>query len=153
MTTAVRSAPKAKSFTTAFTVDKSPQEVFDAINDVRGWWTGEIIGKSTRVSDEFTFRYQDIHFTKQRVVELAPGRKVVWLVTEANLTFVKDADEWEGTHLVFEIVPKGKKTELRFTHEGLVPDFECYEACSGGWSFYVNQSLKSFITKGKGLEA
>jgi hypothetical protein len=42
------------------------------------------------------------------------------------------------------------KTELRFTHVGLVPAFECYGGCSDAWGFYINDSLRSLITTGKG---
>jgi hypothetical protein len=79
-----------------------------------------------------------------------PGKKVVWHVSEAKLNFVKNKTEWAGTDVVFEINRKGKKTELRFTHVGLVPAFECYGDCSGAWGLYINDSLRSLITKGKG---
>jgi len=147
MKTATRKA--ANSFSTSFVVDQTPEQVFDAVNNVRGWWTGEIQGRSAKAGDVFTFRYQDIHRSKQKLVEVVPGRKVVWLVEDAHLSFAKDKDEWTGTKVVFDIAKKGGKTELRFTHDGLVPKFECFEACSEGWDFYVNTSLKSLITTGK----
>ncbi len=141
---------KAKSFTTSFAVDQSPQEVFDAINNVRGWWSGEIEGSTDELGAEFSYRYKGLHRSTQKITELVPGKKVVWHVTDARLNFVKDKTEWNGTEIVFEIARKGDKTELRFTHVGLVPAFECYGGCSGAWGFYINDSLRSLITTGKG---
>jgi uncharacterized protein YndB with AHSA1/START domain len=144
------SAGPGAGFTTSVTVDQSPQEVFDAINDVRGWWSGEIEGRTDQLGAEFTYRYKDIHQSTQRISELVPGQRVVWLITDAQLNFVKDRTEWNGTRVVFEITRKGGKTELRFTHVGLVASFECYGACSGGWGFYINESLRGLITTGRG---
>ena len=140
----------AKGFTTSFMVDQSPQEVFDAINDVRGWWSGEIEGRTDKLGAEFTYRYKGLHRSTQKITELVPGKKVVWHVSDARLDFVKDKTEWNGTDIVFEIARKGDKTELRFTHAGLVPAFQCYGDCSGAWGFYVNDSLRSLVTTGKG---
>lgn len=138
------------SFTTAFTVDQSPQQVFDAITDVRGWWSGEIEGGTAKLGDEFTYRYKDMHRSHQRLVEVVLGKRVVWRVLDAELNFVADKEEWNGTEVIFEITKQGGKTELRFTHKGLVPDFECFEDCSSAWGFYINTSLKNLITSGKG---
>jgi len=139
-----------QSFTTSFTVDQSPEEVFRAINDVRAWWSGEIDGPTDALGATFTYRYKDVHKSTQKITALVPGKKVVWHVEEAALNFVKDKDEWNGTEVVFEIGKKDGKTELRFTHLGLVPAFECYGGCSGAWGFYINESLRSLITTGKG---
>lgn len=139
-----------QDYTTAFAVDQSPEEVFGAINNVRGWWSGEIDGRTDALGSEFTYRYKDVHSSTQKITELVPGRKVVWRVLGGHLNFVKDAAEWKDTDIVFEITRKGGKTHVRFTHVGLVPAFECYGDCSGAWSFYINDSLRRLITTGAG---
>jgi hypothetical protein len=132
-------------FTTSFTVDRSPAEVFAAINDVRGWWTGDIDGPTAAVGDEFTYRYEDVHRSTQRVTELVPGRRVVWFVTDAHLPFADDPGEWIGTQVVFDIRATDTGTEVGFRHVGLSPDVDCYEACSSAWAHYVNGSLRQHI--------
>jgi hypothetical protein len=71
-------------------------------------------------------------------------------VLDSYLSFPEDKTEWNGTKVVFEIAREGNKTEVRFTHEGLVPDYQCFDKCSSAWGFYINDSLKSLITAGKG---
>lgn len=141
---------KTKDYATSITVDQSPEEVFDAVNNVRGWWSEEIDGSTDKLGAEFKFRYKYFHRSTQKITELVPGKKVVWHVSDARLNFVKHKTEWNGTDVVFEITRKGDKTELRFTHVGLVPAFECYGDCSGAWGFYINDSLRTLIATGKG---
>jgi hypothetical protein len=140
----------SQNFATTFVVDQTPDEAFAAITNVRRWWSGEIEGRTDRQGDVFTYRYQDVHYTKQLISELVPGRKVVWQILDAYLSFTEDPSEWTGTEVVFEVVPKGDQTEIRFSHVGLVPEFECYDQCSSAWGFYINNSLKSLITTGQG---
>lgn len=63
-------------------VEKSPHEVFAAINNVRGWWSEEIDGDTDRLDAEFDFSYRDIHRSAQRITQFLPGKKVVWLAPE-----------------------------------------------------------------------
>ena len=141
---------KNDNYTAAISVKHSPDEVFDAVNNVRGWWSEEIEGKTDALGAVFKFHYKDLHRTTHQITEFVPGKKVVWHITESRINFVKDKAEWKGTDVVFEIARKGDKTELRFTHVGLVPAVECYGQCAGAWSFYINESLRDLITKGQG---
>jgi uncharacterized protein YndB with AHSA1/START domain len=122
------------NFRATFSVDQSPEEVFNAINNVRGWWSGEVEGDTDKPGAEFTYRYQDVHRSKQKITEFIAGKKVVWHVLDSQLSFVKHKSEWTGTDLVFEISEKEDTTEVRFTHVGLVPEYECYGSCSNAWS-------------------
>jgi len=79
-----------------------------------------------------------------------PNTKVVWHVLANEFNFVKDKTEWTGTDVVFEIADRGDGTELRFTHLGLTPTYECYDVCSDAWGTYVRGSLRDLISKGKG---
>src|SRR5258708_16557767 len=115
-----------KDYTTSFTVDQSPEEVFSAINNVRGWWSEEIEGPSEKLGDRFRFHHKDIHRSTQKITESVPGRKLVSGVSDSQLNFVQDKTQRNGTEVVFEISRKDDSTELRFTHAGLVPAFECY---------------------------
>jgi hypothetical protein len=137
-------------FTATFTVDQSPEEAFAAISNVRGWWSGEIEGRTDKLGEEFTYRYEDVHFSKQRITEFVPGKKVVWLVLDSYLSFAEDKAEWNGTKVAFEVFQTGDKTEIRFAHLGLVPEFECFDNCSSAWTFYINSSLRNLITTGSG---
>jgi hypothetical protein len=140
----------SQSFTTAFLVDQSPEEAFAAIANVKGWWSGQIEGPTDELGAEFTYRYQDVHYSKQRITEFVPSKRVVWRVLDAYLNFTEDPNEWTGTEVTFEVVPQSEQTEVRFSHLGLVPAFECFDKCSSAWSFYINNSLRQLIATGQG---
>lgn len=136
-------------YSTSIIVEQTPEEAFDAINNVRGWWSGEISGDTDKLGAEFTYRVSDVHRSVQKITEFVPGKKVVWHVTDASLSFVKDKGEWKGTDIIFEIAKKGDKTEVRFSHAGLVPEFECYNSCSNAWGILVKTNLRKLIATGE----
>jgi predicted phosphohydrolase len=138
------------NFTTTFTVDQTPAEAFAAITNVRGWWSEDIEGSTDKLDDEFTYRHEDVHRCKLRLTEVIPDQKVAWLVLDNYFNFTQDTTEWTGTEIIFEVSAKGNQTEVRFTHLGLVPEYECFDICSNAWGSYINGSLRSLITTGKG---
>lgn len=138
------------NYSTSFLVDQTPEQVFGAVNNPRAWWPGQFEGSMDKRGAEFVYAYPPYHRSTQRVVEFVPGKKVVWRVTDAHLSFVNDKAEWKDTDIVFDIGRRNGKTELRFTHVGLHPGRECYDKCSVSWAGIVNDSLRSLITTGKG---
>jgi hypothetical protein len=132
-------------YTTTFTVDASPDEVYAVINDVRRWWTGDIVGDAAVLGSEFTYQHADVHRSTQLVTELVPGKRVAWHVTDAYLAFSSDPADWTGTDITFDITKDDGTTQVRFTHVGLVPTSDCYESCSDAWSYYVSSSLREAI--------
>ena len=139
-----------RSYTTTLTVDQSPEAAFAAINNVRGWWSEAIDGRTDQLGTVFNYHFKDLHRCKIEVTEMVPGQKVVWHVLENYFSFTNDKTEWTNTTIRFDISRNAGKTAIRFTHVGLVPEYECYDACSDGWGTYVNTSLRDLITKGKG---
>jgi hypothetical protein len=137
-------------FTTTLSVDQTPKEAFNAINNVRGWWSEEIEGSTDKLNDEFTYHYEDVHYCKMKLVEVVPDKKVVWLVLDNHFNFTKDSSEWKGTTICFEVSQNDKETLIRFTHVGLVPAYECYDICRDAWTNYIQNSLRGLIITGKG---
>lgn len=139
-----------QDFTTTIIVDQTSKEAFDAINNVRGWWSEDIEGGTSKLNDEFTYKAKDLHRCTMKLIEVVPNKKVVWLVLDNYFNFTKDQTEWIGTKIIFDISEQDNKTQIRFTHLGLIPQYECYEICFNAWTNYITSSLLNLITTGKG---
>ena len=137
-------------FTTTLLVSQTPQEAFNAITNISGWWSEGIEGNTHKLNDEFIYHYKDVHYCKCKLVELVPGERIVWLVLDNYFKFTEDKSEWIDTKLVFDISEKDGQALIRFTHEGLVPEYECYEICREAWANYIQESLCKLIATGKG---
>jgi hypothetical protein len=74
--------------------------------------------------------------------------KVMSTQLDAKLSFVENTSEWKNTEIIFEITKKGDRTEVRFTHKGLVPAFQCYDGVSNAWGLLVNGNLCRLINTG-----
>lgn len=143
--------PKTDSFTYHFETSKSAEEMCKLLLDVRQWWVGfyeeTITGESKKLNDEFTFLVGNgMHFTRMKLITLEPSSRIEWMVTESKLTFLSDPEEWIDTTISFDIKSKGSKTEITFTHRGLVPQIECYNNCSTAWTEYLN-ALKKIVNE------
>jgi uncharacterized protein YndB with AHSA1/START domain len=151
--TSIDSAAEKKnsneSFSVSYLIDKAPATVFNAINAVDKWWSADFKGFSESVADEFEVSFADIHYSRHKVLEMLPFKRIVWVVLDSKLSFLKDPSEWNGTKNVFEISTEEGQTRLSFTHVGLVPSIECFNDCSKGWKHYLEKSLLPYILEGK----
>jgi hypothetical protein len=143
------------NLTLTFTVDQTPEATFAAINDVRAWWSGppaptqpQIEGRTDRLGEEFTYRVDGVHYSKFRITELVPSSRVAWLTLDSELTFIEDRHEWDGTTVTFDVTEQDGRTQVVFTHVGLVPEHECYDVCDDAWSSYVLGNLRRFVETG-----
>lgn len=141
---------KNQDFMTTLMVDAAPSRVFNAVNNVRGWWSENIDGETDKAGAEFLYHYQDVHRASMKITELVPNEKVVWHVLDNYFKFTKDETEWKDTRVIFEISGADGKTRLDFTHQGLVPEYECFKVCQDAWTHYIQDSLKELILKGQG---
>lgn len=141
---------KNKSFTTKIDVHTKIHKAFEAIQNFKAWWSEEITGKTDVVGESFFYHYKDVHLCKLKLTEKEADKRLVYLVTDNEFNFTKDKTEWINTKLIFELKEEGDMTHIIFTHEGLVPEYECYQICHDAWSSYIHGSLKNLIEKGKG---
>src|SRR4051794_1576284 len=115
------------SYSTTYLVDQTPAEVFAAVANVRGWWSTDVDGRTDELGAVFDYRYRDSHRCTMKIVEFVPGESVVWHCLDNYFDFTADKTEWIDSLVRFDISTEGPQTRLRFTHEGLVPDDECFD--------------------------
>lgn len=139
-----------KDFTSGILIDQNPATAFNAIKNFRAWWSEEIEGETDQLNETFFYHYKEVHLCKLQLIELIPDQRLVYEVLDNQFNFTKDKTEWVGTKLIFDISKEGDKTKVQFTHEGLVPEYECYLVCNDAWTSYIQGSLQNLITTGKG---
>lgn len=139
-----------KDFTTTIIVDKDASSAFNSIKNFRAWWSEEIEGNTDKLGETFFYHYKDVHLCKIKLIEMIDNKKLVYQVMDNEFNFTNDKTEWINTKLIFELSPEENKTKIAFTHEGLVPEYECYEVCNDAWTSYIQGSLKEFIETGEG---
>lgn len=134
-------------YTVAIEVARSLLDVFDHLTkDVSKFWPEELIGECSKLNDEFIFRSGDSHYSKNKVIELISGKKLVWLVTESMRK--TDNFEWTGTKMIFELLTKGDNTLLVFTYDGVILENE-YERLVKVCDLVIKEKLYGLLMNSK----
>ena len=131
----------------------SASDAYDKIARVSEWWVKDVEGSARNAGDTFTVRFGE-PFVAFQIADAVPARKVVWHVTNCYLPWLTDKTEWNGTNVVFDISVSQSEpgeTTVTLTHEGLVPEVECFESCVQGWNQYFGQSFRQFLIDGHGM--
>jgi len=141
---------KQEHYHKSIIVNGTPAEAFERICEVNGWWAKNLEGNTEQLNDVFTVRFGTT-FVTFSITEAVPGKRIVWLVTDCYLPWLKnDKTEWNGTRVIFSIDPVAEGTRIDFTHEGLTPQAECYENCRVGWDCHLEKGLQSLVNIGVG---
>lgn len=139
-----------ENYTKIFFTNKNPSEVFQAIQNFRGWWSEEIEGNTDVLNETFFYHYKDVHLCKIKLIEKFLDKKLIYEIIDNQFSFTEDKTEWTGTKLIFEISTENHQTNVKFTHEGLTSEYECYNICNESWGNYIGKSLFNLIENGKG---
>ncbi|HEY4195129.1 MAG TPA: SRPBCC domain-containing protein [Mucilaginibacter sp.] len=137
-------------FNSSISAKISADEAIKRIGRVPEWWGVTFSGNSEKQNDQFIVKMGGDSFFNFTVTELIPGKRVVWLVTDCYMPWYTDKKEWLNTRLIFDVTENNGLTELKFTHEGLTPEVECFKDCKPGWTHWIKTSLFSYFTMGKG---
>jgi hypothetical protein len=138
------------SYSSQISANISADEAIKRISNVPGWWGVTFTGSSEKQGDAFVVRMTKDSFFNFTVEELAPGKRIAWLVTDCYMPWYSDKTEWTGTRLLFDLLERDGITAVNFTHEGLTPAVECYKDCESGWSHWIAASLQSYLATGEG---
>jgi hypothetical protein len=139
------------SFSSSISAKIGADEAIKKISTVPEWWGVTVTGNTEQENDQFEVKMTGDSFFNFTVTELIPGKRVVWLVTDCYMPWYSDKKEWTNTRLIFDLEEKNGETKIRFTHEGLTPDVECYKDCEPGWTHWIKTSLFSYLTTGHGV--
>ena len=129
-------------------IKSSLHQVYEALAKPEGpaaWWTSNTQGQS-KVGGVLKFRFsadgKEIGGFDMKVLELQPGKRVLWRVVEGPA-------EWIGTKISFDLRQEGDWTLVFFKHQGWKEPVEFMHHCSTKWGVFL-LSMKSLLQTGSG---
>src|SRR5437879_1945118 len=127
--------------------DMAPQQAYEKIADVSGWWAKDFKGSALKNGDTFTVSFGTT-WVEFKIADAEPGKKITWLVTDCHLQWLSDIKEWNNTSVEWAIKPENGGSRIDMIHHGLRPGIECWNACENGWDGHLLSSLQNLVNKG-----
>ena len=112
---------------------------------VAGWWTTDTRGDSKAggmLKTVFTADGKVLGSCDIKVLELEPGKRVLWQVVEGPA-------EWVGTKISFDLKQEDDYSIILFKHQGWKEPVEFMYHCSTKWATFL-MSLKALVETGQG---
>ncbi|MEW8351117.1 MAG: SRPBCC domain-containing protein [Candidatus Thiodiazotropha taylori] len=125
----------------------SPSQAYRAIaEEMDQWWT-PMSAPFHKAGDRAKTDFGGDSYWVFEARSLNEAKLIELDCVESNMVSdaLDDPEEWLGTRLIFEFNEDKAGTEIRFTHLGLTPQFDCYEICKNGWDHYILTSLKNYL--------
>lgn len=121
----------------------SPQDVYQRVattDGIAAWFTHASASHYCEGGElELRFSDERVSFA---ITELVEPSRIVWhCITKEN--------SWFDTDIVFEFVPDGERTLVRFDHLGWPEASDRFRDCSMSWAYFL-ESLRSLVEDGKG---
>jgi len=135
------------------TVRSNQKSTFIAASKGLNKWWGRVDNSDiNKVGDSFSIYFEDTEW-RFEITKFSMYEEIHWKCifahhTVSGLENVKE--EWLNTEIIWKFKNIEKGTEISFEHKGLTPELNCYDVCNGGWNFFIANSLKDYLEKGKG---
>jgi uncharacterized protein YndB with AHSA1/START domain len=130
-------------------IKASSNDVYKALatrDGLAGWWTTNTRGDGSNVGGVIKFLFsaegREIGGFDMKVLDLRPGERVLWQVTDGP-------PEWIDTRVSFELKQEGEYAIVLFKHLDWKEPGEFMHHCSTKWATFL-MSLKALVETGKG---
>ena len=137
-------------YSTEVEIPSSKHAVFKAISQELGEWWGHQDRSIEKKDLVFKVSWGEPWY-QFMVTDYKENELMIWECIDANqiipgLSGVEK--EWVGTQIHWNLTAiSTDNTLLHFKHQGLVPDFLCFDFCSKSWEHFLKERLLTYLAR------
>jgi len=124
------------------TIGVPSEAVFTAVTSPEGlnsWWTQRAAGQP-KVGANYQFYFGPEYDWRAKVIRYQPQQLIYFEMGRSD-------EDWEGTQLRFQVIPKDGNTLTRFEHVGWTSNNDHFRRTSYCWAIYL-KGLKRYLEEG-----